>query len=104
MNELIKPEACTSKEDIRTQIDIIDHELIELFSLRLRYAEAIVKFKKDEKDVIAEDRKNSVITQRGEWAASKGLNPETFEKIYELLINCNIRKELEILKKINTKN
>lgn len=100
----MKPEECKTIDEIRNEIDQIDRKLIDLFSLRLKYAEAIVKFKHDEKDVIASDRKQIVIRKRGEWAAEKGLNPDTFEKIYELLINCNIKKELELLKKRNTKN
>jgi chorismate mutase len=56
-----------------------------------------VKFKNDEVSVVAQDRKNQVIAQRGEWAAQAGLDRKTFECIYECLINNNIKRELEML-------
>lgn len=39
-----------------------------------------------------------MIFQRKKWAESKGLNADTFEKIYTLLIESNIKHEMELLK------
>lgn len=91
------PIDCINKEEIRTQIDLIDKEIIKLFALRAEYVEEIVKYKNDEKSVIAQERKDEVIQLRGEWAAQKGLNRLTFEQLYRLLIDNNINRELEIL-------
>lgn len=91
------PTECASKEDIRNHIDQIDKEIIRLFSLRFQYVREIVKFKTDAESVVALDRKNQVIKVRGEWAAEMGLDKETFEQIYNFLIDHNISKELEIL-------
>jgi len=88
---------CNSKEDIRSQIDKIDKEIISLFAVRFQYVSEIVKFKSDTQSVVAQDRKDEVIRQRGEWAAELGLDKETFEQIYRFLVDHNISKELEIL-------
>jgi isochorismate pyruvate lyase len=96
------PTDCTSKEEIREQIDIIDKEIIALFAKRFEYVSEIVKFKIDAESVVAEDRKNHVIKARGEWAEEHGLDKATFEQIYRFLVEHNIGKELEILEKQRT--
>jgi isochorismate pyruvate lyase len=100
--ELIKkPSECTSKDEIRHQIDAIDKEIIALFALRFQYVNEIVKYKNDVESVIAQDRKDHVIKARGEWAEEHGLDKETFEQIYRFLVDHNIGKELEILENKN---
>ncbi len=94
------PKDCNSKEEIRQQIDIIDKEIIALFTRRFEYVSEIVKFKNDAESVVAQDRKNEVIELRGKWAEESGLDKDTFEEIYRLLIDSNIAKEMEILKKM----
>ena len=96
------PSECASKEEIRSQIDLIDQEIIALFALRFQYVSAIVKFKKDVQSVVAQDRKDLVIKERGEWAAAHGLDKDTFEQIYRFLVDHNISKELEILQGSNS--
>ncbi len=93
------PSECNDKEDIRTQIDIIDKEIIALFGLRFQYVNEIVKFKTDIESVIAQSRRDQVIAERGKWAEEHGLDKVTFEQIYRFLVDHNIVKELEILEK-----
>ncbi len=95
------PSECCNKDEIRNQIDKIDKEIISLFALRFQYVSEIVKFKSDVESVVAQDRKDEVIMQRGEWAAELGLDMETFQQIYRVLVDHNISKELEILKERN---
>jgi len=94
-----KPSECTSKDEIREQIDVIDHEIIALFAQRFEYVSEIVKYKNDVESVVAQDRKDYVIKIRGEWAENHGLDKETFEQIFRFLVDHNIGKELEILEK-----
>lgn len=93
------PSECTSKEEIREQIDRIDQEIIALFGLRFQYVNEIVKFKTDVQSVVALDRKDHVIKVRGEWAEKHGLDKNTFEQIFRFLVDHNIGKELEILER-----
>jgi isochorismate pyruvate lyase len=93
-----KPNDCKTVDEIRKEIDKIDKHIILLFSERHKYVEEIVKFKHDEAGIVAQERKSQVIDQRRNWAAENGLNPDTFEKIYTLLVESNIEHELEILK------
>jgi isochorismate pyruvate lyase len=95
--EFRNPDECTTLKDIRNEIDKIDEHLINLFAERHKYVEAIVRFKNDKDAIIARERKEQVILQRKKWAQSKGLNEDTFEKIYTLLINSNIEHEMKLL-------
>jgi isochorismate pyruvate lyase len=92
------PKDCHSLEEVRNEIDKIDEHIILLFAERHKYVEEIVRFKNDKDAVIAQERKNQVILDRKKWAKENGLNAETFEKIYTILIESNINHELELLK------
>jgi isochorismate pyruvate lyase len=92
------PEDCQSLEEIRNEIDKIDEHIISLFSIRHKFVEEIVRFKNDKDAIIAQERKDQVILQRRKWAESKGLNADTFEKIYTLLVESNIKHEMKLLK------
>jgi isochorismate pyruvate lyase len=92
-----KPEACESIADIRNAIDEIDQEIINLHALRDSYVREIVKFKTDEVDIIARERQALVLNQRKAWASEKGLDPELFEKLFELIIEKNIQIQFEII-------
>ena len=96
---LKNPKECGSLEEIRSEIDKIDRQIIDYFAKRDEYISEIMNYKNDLTGVIAFDRKNLVIRQRGEWAAEKGLCAETFEKMYSLLVETNIRNEINMLKK-----
>jgi len=89
---------CNSLEEVRNEIDKIDEYIISLFSVRHKFVEEIVRFKHDKEAIIAQERKEQVILQRKKWAESKGVNADTFEKIYTLLVESNIKHEMELLK------
>ena len=95
---LKKPGDCISAEEVRNEIDKIDHQIIKLYGERHKYIEEIVRFKEDEEGIIAHDRKKQVLHDRKKWAEENGLDADTFEKMYILLIENNIKRELEILK------
>ncbi len=96
--EIKKPGECQSLEEVRKEIDKIDEYIISLFSERHKFVEEIVRFKNDKDAIIARERREQVILQRKNWANKGGLNADTFEKIYTLLIDSNIKHELELLK------
>lgn len=84
-------------QEIRKHIDELDREIIRLFSMRSEYVHEIVKFKTDEESVIAKERKELVIKQRGEWAEEMGLDRNTFSDLYARLLQQNISEELLLL-------
>ena len=89
---------CQSIREIREVIDKIDYQILKSFALRNEYVEAIVKFKHDKHGIIAGERQVEVLQRRSKWAGELGLDPEVMKKIYKILIDTNIQKELEIFR------
>lgn len=92
-----KANQCDSLEELRGEIDKIDYEIIQLFSERMKYVEAVVDFKSDEESIIASERKERVLKERSEWALKNDLDPKVFRKIYSILIESNIQHEMMLL-------
>jgi chorismate mutase-like protein len=89
---------CRSVQEIRNSIDEIDYQILTYFEKRLEYVKAIVKFKSDQEEIVARERQLEVFQKRREWAKELGLDPDLFEEIYKILINWNVRKEMEIFR------
>lgn len=102
MKSVIEAQACKSIQEIREAIDVIDQEIVKLFSLRHEYVKEIVKFKSgDEDEIIAKDRKELVLKQRKAWAEEMGLDGEMMEAVFTLLIDKNIQIQFDIHKSNN---
>jgi len=100
MDYLKKPEECKSKEEIRNQIDQLDREIILHFAKRFEYVKEIVKYKENNPDAIIDlNRKNKAIDQRGDWAEELSLDKKTYENVFRIVVEHNILKEFEIIKK-----
>ena len=97
MTQFKNPEQCRNIEEIRQEIDKIDLELLKLFAFRDTFVKEIVTYKPDTESVIALERKNYVINERTRIAGQLGLEESVFRKIFTLLVEANIKKELELL-------
>ena len=88
------PDECTNIQEIRTEIDEIDRQVIASFAKRFVYVKAASKFKPDATSVRAKERFAAMLEQRRIWAQAEGLNPEIIEKIYQDLVTYFIEEEL----------
>ncbi len=88
------PDNCTNIQEIRTEIDEIDRQVIASFAKRFAYVKAASKFKTDATSVRAKERFAAMLGQRRIWAQEDGLNPDVIEKIYRDLITYFIEEEL----------
>ncbi|HWY37337.1 MAG TPA: chorismate mutase [Bacteroidia bacterium] len=84
--------------NIRTDIDKIDEEIIHLIKARLELVEKIADEKK-QKNVTAFqlERYINILKSRGEWANGQSLNKEFIEKLFQLIHEESIRTQIEIL-------
>lgn len=89
------PEECASLQDIRAEIDRIDHNVIAALGRRFAYVKAAAKFKTGEESVKAADRFAAMLQQRREWAEAEGLNPDVIQKLYRDLVTHFIEEELK---------
>lgn len=94
---MIAPEDCTTIEEVRDAIDQLDREIVSLLGQRFGYVKTITRFKRTEEDIRAPERYRAVLSQRREWAADAGLNPDAIEKMYRDLIAHFIEEERKLL-------
>ncbi len=80
--------------EIRDQIDNIDNEIIALLAERSGLVSAAGELKKDEQAVRDPERVERVITKVKEKASLNGLAPDIAERVYRVIIDCFINKEL----------
>lgn len=94
------PHECESLDDIRREIDIIDHEIIASIGRRFDYVKEVMRFKTTEADVRAPERYQAVLDQRRLWAQEAGLPPDVIEEIYRSLVDYFIDHEMEELARV----
>ena len=90
----MQPKDCANIQDIRTEIDKLDRQIIALIGQRFKYVQAAAKFKTSETSVKAPERFKSMLKQRRIWAEQENLNPDVIENIYRDLVNYFINEEL----------
>lgn len=86
---------CANIQEIRTEIDTIDHQIITAFGNRFEYVKAAANFKNNEESVKAPERFNAMLQQRRLWAEAAGLNPDVIENLYRDLVSYFIDEELK---------
>ena len=92
------PNECRNIEEIRKEIDDIDHDILRLIGKRFSYIKAIIKYKKNPDDVKAKERHSEVISERRSFAESLELDPDVIENVYQILMDYSIKTQLELLK------
>ena len=88
------PDECTNIQEIRTEIDEIDRQVIASFAKRFVYVKAASKFKTDATSVKAKERFAAMLKEIRIWAQEEGLNPDVIEKLYQDLVTYFIEEEL----------
>ena len=92
---------CNSIEEVRTNINSIDEEIVKLIAKRGDFVKQAAKFKKDTADVKASKRVEEVISKVRNLAKIAGANEEVVENVYRTMIDSFINlemKEFESLK------
>ncbi len=80
--------------EIRHEIDNIDNQIIALLAERGGLVSEAGKLKKDEEAVRDPERVEKVIAKVKGKASLNGLAPDIAEKVYRVIIDCFINKEL----------
>jgi isochorismate pyruvate lyase len=96
------PKACKSIDEIRSELDRIDQQIIHLIGERFEYVKEIVHFKSNAEEVKAKNRYNEVFEIRRKWAEEQGIDPDVIEQIYKTLVHYFIDEQMKILNSRNT--
>jgi isochorismate pyruvate lyase len=92
------PKDCNTIFEIREEIDSIDKQIIDLLGIRFSFIKEVVRFKKNEEDIVSQKRYDQVLATRREWAIEQGLDPDVIESMYKALIHYFIAEQKKILK------
>jgi isochorismate pyruvate lyase len=87
----------TSLDELRTQIDDVDHRIIILLAERAGYVTQVGKLKTSDDEIVATDRQQQVYQSRREWAAEAGINPDFVERLYRVIVGHFIEEERQQL-------
>jgi len=92
---------CNSLEEVRTNIDRIDNEIIKLIAEREMHVVLASKFKKDSQSVKSPQRVESVIQKVRSKAKEYGADPDMIEALYREMISRFVQMEMKEYIKIN---
>ncbi len=93
--------SCTNIEEVRAGIDQIDRKIMELLAKRQGYVVEVVRFKTDQESIVAKDRQEQLYRKREEWADELNLSPRMIREMFEVMVQHNIKKEIEIYQSKN---
>ncbi|MCF3109743.1 chorismate mutase [Niabella sp. CC-SYL272] len=94
------PDHCNTLEEIRAEIDTIDHEIVRLIGQRAGFVKAAARFKKSETAVEDKQRVAAVIESKRALAETYKVSPGLIEAVYRTMIGYFINEELEHWKSI----
>lgn len=86
---------CSSLEEIRENIDLIDREIVSLLVQRGRYVMQAAKYKKHITKIEDQVRINNIITKVTDYAKETNFDPNVIEQIYRFLIQVYVQLEKE---------
>jgi len=85
---------CNSLDDVRSNIDRIDRQIVAYLAERGGYVKQAAKFKKSKDDVRAPQRVEQVISKVVALAEELGANTDVTEQVYRAMISGFINAEL----------
>ena len=91
------PDACETKDDVRAQIDRIDHALLTLFAERHAYVTRMAQIKTDPHEARDPARIEAVIAKVRDRSFALDLDEDQAELVWRTLIDWNINYEKGII-------
>lgn len=97
MTEAKSPDQCETKDDVRAEIDRIDHALLALFAERHRYVTRMAQIKTDPHEARDPARIEAVIAKVRDRSLALDLDEDQAELVWRTLIDWNINYEKGII-------
>jgi isochorismate pyruvate lyase len=91
----IEPAKCNDMMQVRTGVDSIDAQLVELLTVRFAYMDAAARIKTDRNAVRDEARKQQVLKNVQDAASGSGIPVEVVADLWERLVEASIAYELD---------
>ncbi len=84
---------CDSLDQVRSQIDRLDRQIVTLLAERGEYVRQAARFKKEAREVAAPARVEQVIAKVRALASESGADREVVERVYRAMIAAFIESE-----------
>ncbi|WP_150524443.1 chorismate mutase [Roseibium sediminis] len=91
--DLKPPSECSTRQDIRTSIDLIDEELLRLFVVRQGYIRRMAELKTHPDQAFDAERIETMVHRLTVRAEELGLEGEQVDKVWRTLIDWNVAYE-----------
>lgn len=85
---------CKTLEEVRTEIDALDDQIVELIGARNSYIKQAARFKETVDEVKAPERINEIMAKVRHKALTLGMSPNLLEEIYTIMINEMVESEI----------
>jgi len=85
---------CTSLEEVRTEIDTLDDEIVKLIGARNSYIKQAARFKNTVDEVKNPERIAEIIARVRHQALALGMSANLLEEIYTIMINEMVESEI----------
>ena len=89
---------CTNLEEVRSEIDTIDEEIVRLIAKRSKYVKQAAKFKESVEEIKSDERINDVLSHVRHLAATLGISPNLVADVFKILIDKMVEMEIEEFK------
>ena len=100
---LVVRDGTTTTEGIsqlRSQIDDLDNQLMDLLAKRMRVCREIGQYKKEHNmTVVQTGRYNEILDKRGAQGALCGMSAEFVKQVFEMIHEESVRQQIEIINK-----
>lgn len=100
---LVVRDGTTTTEGIsqlRSQIDELDNQLMDMLAKRMRVCREIGQYKKEHNmTVLQTGRYNEILDKRGAQGSLCGMAPEFVKQVFELIHEESVRQQIEIINK-----
>ncbi|MEM6482923.1 MAG: chorismate mutase [Pseudomonadota bacterium] len=96
----VTPQECRTMEVLRSQIDLIDEELVSLLAQRAGYIDRAIDLKRAAGlPAHIPDRVEEVVFHARSFAGKQGLDPDLIETMWRALINWSIDREAQVIRR-----
>ena len=93
---------CTTLEEVRTEVDKLDMQLVELLSQRSHYIRQAAGFKDSVEEVKADDRIEFIKARVRHHAIELGINPNMISELFTIMIDEMVETEIAEFRNADT--
>jgi|SaaInl8_200m_RNA_FD_contig_81_163420_length_2302_multi_2_in_0_out_0_2 isochorismate pyruvate lyase len=85
---------CSSLDEIRSEIDVLDTQIVKLIAARSKYVRQAAKFKVSVEKIKEDSRMEAIISHVRGLAISEEISPNMIGDVYDVMIDEMVETEI----------